>query len=475
MKLLIGNSKVDIVDALPAETELIKSWCLKEYQYFGVDYTRFPHRHRKMTDIISYFGHNSFPTGWVGTFIRRLKDQKIKFEWIDNREKPLYKGYKDYPNSTPDPRDFQLIAHDIAIKRTRGIIDHATGSGKTLLMVYILRSLGFSALIFVPDRNLLMQTVKVFKKYLGPENVGYIGEGEKDIQLFTVATIQSLWSAYKRKDPSILSLLNTVDILFIDEGHHVNIAGRKKIHNTYFKLAQACDAYYRFSFTATPGEPGSLDRELLEAVTGVILHSVSSSELIRKGILARPSIKIYWINCRHRYNNWQTAYKENILKNTERNALIVRLAEKYAAEGKSVLISVNRVEDHGVVLHEMIEDSALMIGKTPIGEREEIFNAFSDKKIKVLVSTVVREGVDIPSMDVIILAGGGKSDKATVQRIGRALRRTKDKSTAIIIDFIDNDGGMLRKHSRARLRVYKSEEAYEIEEIKGAPVARGIR
>ena len=98
-------------------------------------------------------------------------------------------------------------------------------------------------------------------------------------------------------------------------------------------------------------------------------------------------------------------------------------------------------------------------------ERKQILEDFGNKKIKILISTVVNEGVNIPSMDVIIMAGGGKSNKQTVQRVGRALRKAEGKSEAVIIDFMDADGGMLQRHSKARLKTYRKESEFEIKEI----------
>ena len=224
------------------------------------------------------------------------------------------------------------------------------------------------------------------------------------------------------------------------------------------------DCYYKFGLTATPGDPNSLERELLEGATGRVIDHVSSSELIKRGLLTKPVIQMYKITPPQRFSDWQAAYKQNILKNGRRNAQIVRLAERYADEGKSVLITVTRVAEHGGLLNDMIEDAVFMSGQTPADERKQILEDFGNKKIKILISTVVNEGVNIPSMDVIIMAGGGKSNKQTVQRVGRALRKSEGKNKAMIIDFYDADRGMLERHSKARLKTYKKESEFEIKD-----------
>ena len=296
--------------------------------------------------------------------------------------------------------------------------------------------------------------------------MGVIGDSRFEPNLITISTIQSLWSRLKSEDPAIRQVTKNCKALLIDEAHHINVAGRGKIQNTYFQIALLVDAYYRIGFTATPGDEGSLDKELLMAATGSVLHHVSSSALIKRGLLTRPIIEMYKITPAMRFSDWQVAYSENILMNAKRNGIVVRLAEQYAAEGKSVLVVVTRVETHGSILNDLIEDAVFMSGKTPTDERKQILEDFSNKKLKILISTVVNEGVNIPSMDVIIMAGGGKSNKQTVQRVGRALRKSGDKKEARIIDFYDNDNGMLLRHSKARLRTYKKEEEFQVEAIK---------
>lgn len=461
MQFDIFNRYTKVSDATEEEIQLLKEWCTKDYKYYGLDFSRRPVRRREKIAYLSYFEGSKFPTGWVGTFIRRLKTSGYQVKCNDNRIKPLKIRNMNIEHNIPPLRDYQQTAHDLALLNTRGIIHHATGAGKTIIMAKLLETLELQSIIIVPTLNLLMQISDEFKKFFGENHVGIIGEGTYDPKLFTVATIQSLWSLIKQNDFNLKMVTTNIHVLMIDEAHHINIAGKNKLQNTYFKIAQLLDAYYRYGFTATPGESDSLDRELLEAATGGIIHTISSSHLIRIGLLSRPIIDIYEVICK-RYSDWPQAYKENILRNVKRNNIIRRLAEQYAAENQSILITVNRVDDHGVVLNKMIKESVLMIGSTPTSERKKILKDFANKDIKILISTVINEGVDIPSMNIIIMGGGGKSSRATIQRVGRALRRAEGKTEARIIDFYDNDRGMLLKHSRARMRVYRSEEEFEL-------------
>ena len=52
----------------------------------------------------------------------------------------------------------------------------------------------------------------------------------------------------------------------------------------------------------------------------------------------------------------------------------------------------------------------------------------------------------------------------SLQRVGRALRKSEGKSKAMIVDFYDADNGMLERHSKARLKTYRKESEFEIKE-----------
>ena len=472
MHFEIDNSYTKATPANKEGLDLLADWCTKEYDFYGLDFSKRPPRRAKKTAYIRYIKSSKdkssvfFPTGWSGKFIEKLKAKEIPVTWENKRVQPIIQASDYEMNSVPELRDYQQEALEKCLTSGRGIIHHATGAGKTVVMAALLNNLNLKALIIVPTLNLLIQTADEFKKFLGEENVGMIGEGDFDPKQFTVATVQSLWSKIKKDDNDLKKVFKEFQFLALDEAHHINIAGKDDIKNTYFKIAQLLDCYYKFGFTATPGDEGTLERELLEAATGRVLHQVSSSELIKRGLLTRPIIQMYKITPSQRFSDWQVAYKQNILRNIRRNNLICKLAEEYAAKGKSVLITVTRVEEHGGVLNDMIESAVFMSGSTPSEERKEMLEDFGSKRKKILISTVVNEGVNIPSMDVIIMAGGGKSNKQTVQRVGRALRTAQGKQVARIVDFYDADNGILQRHSRARLRTYKKEEEFEIAKMK---------
>jgi superfamily II DNA or RNA helicase len=470
MKFVIHNTSTLCEDFSEAEMKLISGWCLKEYEYYGIDYKKKgPRRRQKMTATLHYLEQGPrFPTGWVGSFTERLLKFGHSVEISDQRRKTkdsLSLPYRGFPL-----RDYQEEAVIEALKRNRGIIHHATGAGKTVILGKILSEIGQPALIIVPTRELLRQTVKKMGEYLDPSLVGWIGDSQFKPNFITVAIVNSVWSHIKAGSEELKKVTDKVEVVVVDEAHHITFAGKNKIKNSYFKIMQLLDVQYRYGLTATPGEEGSIVRELLEGATGRVIHHIGASELIRRGLLSQPTVDMYKISIPHRISDWQSAYKQNILNNEYRNNLIVELANKYAKQGLSVLISAIRVSGHAYPLWQSFDIAGYMVGSTPSNVRESVLDDFSSKRVPILVSTVVNEGVDIPSMDVIIMAGGGKSDKLTVQKVGRALRVSEGKTGCRIIDFYDDDNGILVKQSRARRRVYKNEEEFIVTPYKAPEV-----
>ena len=412
-------------------------------------------------DEISYFyeKYQSFPTGWMFNICNLLDLQRIKYTINDKRVPYTLKPISD---TLPSLRYYQEEGVNLALEAERGIIKHPTGSGKTLVITRLCSSLRLPTLILVPNLILLTQTADFLKKYLPEHLVGKIGEAEWSPRLFTVATAQTLWARMKEESEEYLK---TIAVLIGDECHKIN-KNQEHLPNTFFRISMKCHhAYYRYGLTATPGEPGTLQRKLLEGVTGDLIHDVPIQELVDKNYLTNAKIIIKKINIKSSYDkNWRRAYENNLMNNAERNQIIGIFANKYAKEGKTVLIITDEVEEHAKQLNEMIPKSEILIGENKKKERKEIISRFKKGETKILISTLLNEGFDFKGLHCVIMAAGKKSGKLVTQRVGRALRIESGKKEAIIVDFYDRDGGFLEKHSKERINMYE-ELGFEIEYV----------
>ena len=161
--------------------------------------------------------------------------------------------------------------------------------------------------------------------------------------------------------------------------------------------------------------------------------------------------------------SWFDIYRKGIVENDYRNKLIVALATKTANNGHTVLIIATQI-DHCEILHDMFTannvDSMIIDGQQSSDQRERKRASLESGETKiVIVTSIFDEGVDVTSIDVLILASGGKAYRQVVQRVGRVLRKDKNgKAMSYVFDFVDKQHRILAKHSNARVNIYKEQQ-----------------
>ncbi len=360
-------------------------------------------------------------------------------------------------------RKYQKKAYDIGLKERRGIFDHATGSGKTILASALIFSINRKTLYVVPNITLLKDTAKEIVKFT-EYDVGLFGEGYKDINKHvTVATAQSVYSWLKRDPKKAKEWLRTIECFMADEVHHSGSDSWKSI------LMHCINSSYRFGFTGTVhrGDGATL---LLHAVTGETIHKVSSSKLIRLGYLAKPyfyfieyepEVPDYAID---KTRNWHAIVRDNIVGNKRRNSAIIKIATKLKKK-LSTLILCDRV-NHGVLLKDNIKNSRFLSGASSSAERSKMKRKLQKKSVRCLIATsIFDEGVNIPALGALIKSGGGKAQNSDKQRTGRALRRSEGKDKVLIVDFLDYSNSTTKKHSLMRADFLADEEEFVVRKI----------
>lgn len=430
MRMIVHNNWATVI----GYAKELKDVC--SYTYPGARFTK---AYEKGWDgRISLIKNGKIPSGLVGDVLKVIDDAEI----IDKRLKPP--GNPSLVWKGDVLRDYQKV-EDI-IKKGRGIIAYPCGSGKSIIFAKILADLNLPALVVVPSRDLLTQTKEVLKQCLGQE-IGEVSGSKQEQRKFTVMTIQKLNSL---NFTSNLEHLVDVDVLIVDEIHHT--VGLDK---WFWRLLEV-RAFYRYGFTATPYRSRKVENVLLKAVTGNIIAHIGTKKLEKKGYLVPARLKIVEVNGRGIGfdGDWSKLYEQGIVYNAERNQKVSEEALAYLKKGKQVMVLVERI-GHGIALGSLCKLNFLY-GDTPKEEREEKLNLFRQGKLKGLIaSRIFSEGIDIPNLDVLIIASGGNSDVKAVQRMGRVLRPFPGKEKAIIVDFLDNHNFLLARHSEKRFQTYR--------------------
>ncbi|WP_297506900.1 DEAD/DEAH box helicase [Thermococcus sp.] len=384
----------------------------------------------------------TFPVGLLPRVKKFLNSKGYRVRVIDERK---VRGAK--LNSTWNEnfvlRRYQERAVKKALKARMGVLALPVGSGKTVVGLRIIHELDLSALIVVHTKELLYQWAERVEEILGVK-AGIVGDNRWEEENVTVAMIQTLLSRGADK------LQRDYAIVMFDECHRTSAAEK------FYKLGLSLPQVYRFGLSATPWRRIRGEELKIEAVVGPIIYEVKAEDLIRESFLARPRFEVikYESSMPSFSERYKELYEDMIMNNDERNRAIVEKAVELARKGHRVLIDVKRIE-HGKILKEMLEKRGVkaefLSSKSP--NRREILEAYKRGEIPVLISTLLKEGVDIPEISAIILAGGGKSDIMTIQTIGRALRPKKGMK-AVIVD-VEDDDPLLFTHFLERQKALK--------------------
>ena len=405
----------------------------------------------------------TFPRGLLKRVKTLLKELRVRYRVRDLRKiKPRQLATCRVPADFLKGitlRPYQRKAARRALKARGGILWLATNAGKTEVAAAIIKTLDKErALFLVHKKVLLAQTRERLAKRFGTieEHIGIIGEGRFDPKHITVATIQSL----TRKMPPakkrvIKQYLASIRQLHVDEGHHTKAT-------TWYKLIQRIDAPWRFLYSGTPF--GSDNGLLVEASVGGVVARVTNDKLIKLGVSARPTIEM--VECGQpelpTMMAWADVYKKGVVLNTYRNDIIAKRAARFAKAKKPTLILVRELW-HGDNVLRALEArgvrAAFSHGQMPGSMIERNKALFEARKLDVLIaSTIYDEGVDVPAIRALIVADGGQSIRAVLQKIGRGLRKKKGGANVLdVIDFADTTHQYLAKHSQERLAIYEGE------------------
>jgi superfamily II DNA or RNA helicase len=472
--IIVGNTKCKIIglrdDKVIDELEEHMSYSIQGFQFMKWG-TAWDGKQRLFTK------NHYFPVGLLLAAEKILKKNNVTYDIQDNRDKPVYgEPLTLSPTSGFEVRDYQLDIVNKAWKHGGGIIRLATGGGKSLGLTLIMGRFNIRTVIYVIGIELLYQMKETVERAYPNLKVGMVGDGHCDVQQVTIATIWSAASAFgskiqildsdltpdkedkKLNKEKVMDMVQKAEMIIIDECQYAASETIQFLHKN------SLSARHRFLFSGTPWRDSG-DDILIESVGGPKIFDLNASKLIDMGWLIPP--KIYFVDVpmqRGVGRTYQQVYNTFIVNNDERNDLIIKSTIKLVSQGRKVLILVTKVS-HGKHLLSLLKDSlrvSSLDGSNKTSDRLAAITAMKAGELDVLIaSKIFDQGIDIPDLDALVLAGSGKSSARALQRIGRVIRKGKSKKDAVVVDFLDNCK-YLRDHSLIRKKIYETEPGFKI-------------
>lgn len=351
-------------------------------------------------------------------------------------------------------RDYQVDAVNAAIESECGLIEAATGSGKTWMVAVlcdILNKSDLRALVIVPSADLVEQTIATLA--VGGLDIGTYCGDKKD---YAHATVVATWQALQY-NPEIVK---EFDALIIDEAHGASARVISELTNKVGK-----DIRYRWGFTGTIPK-GEVDKMSLQSTFGDILYRITAVDLMRMGYLAQLEIEpIETQDGKEQFPDYASE-KAYLTKTAERLDLLADIIITKAETFGNTLVLVNSIKQ-GQQLQKLIKDAVFLYGNDEVKIRRQWYELFEKSNNLIVIATfgIASTGISIDRIFCMIMVDAGKAFERCIQSIGRGLRLGHDKTKVHCVDIHSKLKWSL-KHFKDRLKYYKEAEYQVLKKVK---------
>ena len=285
---------------------------------------------------------------------------------------------------------------------------------------------------------MLEKEIKVISRILkiDKNEFGRIYGGLKETNKRMIfASIQSLRNCYNEFK------YNFFDYIIVDEFHH-------SMSDSYLNTLSYFQSKFLLGLTATPKRMDGKD--ILSLCDYNVVDEIGIKEALEEDLIVPFhyfGVNDYMINYDNiPYKNGKYNEKillQNLLLNT-RTDYIVEKINKFGFDGdKLSAVAFCQNIEHAFFMKEEFTNkgykSAVITANTSSNDRVKILEKFKNKKIEILcVVDILNEGIDIPTINLLLFLRPTMSSTIFIQQIGRGLRKDENKDFVTIIDFIGN-------------------------------------
>lgn len=379
-------------------------------------------------------------TAWVDGYARRVRRTQV----------PLPAGEIEIEELSPAvvPHEVQLEALERlracrAQGRRRAVVVLATGLGKTWLAAFDFRQMReelgrMPRLLFIAHRReLLVQAAATYRRMMHElhehARVGWFVNDESDIDGDLV--FASVAKLSRREHLPRLHATN-FDYVVLDEVHHA-AAG------SYRRILDMIDPGFLLGLTATPDRADSAD------VLGLFDDFVAYRADIPRGVaLGRLAPFLYhgirddidYANIPWRNHRFDPAALAAAAQTESRMERLGRALEEHP--GQRSLIFCCSI-DHARYVRAWLAGRNLRVAAVFSDEgsddRETALRSLADGTLDAVCAVdIFNEGVDVPSIDRVVMLRPTESSVVFLQQLGRGLRVAEGKTSVTVIDFVGN-------------------------------------
>lgn len=380
---------------------------------------------------------------WIDAYRERAPERLLPERVTDDRREEVV--------APPEPHDIQreaLAALDgsRADGRQRALVVMATGLGKTWLAGFDLRGLASDLgraprLLWLAHRDeLLRQAQRTLERLFPAASKGFFGGNHADLDAQLVfASVQKL------SRPEHLARLSEqrFDYAVVDEAHH---AAAK----SYRAVLGALRAEFVLGLTATPDRTDQADIQAL--LDDHLAFDAGLHRGIEAGLLA--PFAYYGLKDSADYQNipWRNGKfePEALAVAVQTQARMERCWQGWQDHpGRQTLVFCCTIAHAEFVRQWLAQKGVRAVavhsaeGSADVGEA--LRQLGQGELDAVCAVDLLSEGIDVPSVDRVVMLRPSESPVVFLQQLGRGLRRAFGKERLTVIDFVGNHRVFLQR------------------------------
>lgn len=341
-------------------------------------------------------------------------------------------------------RPYQEHALAATEKRSFGVIEAGTGSGKTVMALAIVASRAQPTLVVVHTKELLYQWQKRIREFLNCE-AGLVGDGHFNIQNITVAIVNTARKRIKELAPHFGHLV-------VDECHRVPAS-------LFTDVVNGFPGHYLLGLSATAFRSDDGLTRLIYFYMGDRIHKVELEELQESGAIVKPELLRRKTTFQYNYSGDYQPLVSALTKDTARNKQIVDdvLSECQRSNSGICLLVSDRISHCHIFEQDLLAqgvDVVLLTGQTSAEQRTAIVEKVQSGRVEVLVATLqlIGEGFDCSGLSTLFLTTPITFEGRLLQVLGRIMRPAVGKR-ARVYDYVDESVSVLKRSAESRKKI----------------------
>lgn len=369
-----------------------------------------------------------------------LEEYSIKYNSVkkqrDNQESIGPESSEEITPNLMQESALESISQIRAEGKTKALLISATGTGKTYLSALDVKAFKPKKFLFVVHRlNIAKKAMKSFQNILGKDYTYGIYSGQErnlDAQ-FIFSTVQTI----SKGDHLNKFDAKAFDYIVIDETHRAGAESYKTLMN-HFKPK------FLLGMTATPERTDGWD--VFNAFDYNIAYEIRLQEALHQNML----VPFHYFGITDLTVGGETLDEKTDFKHLssdERLKHIFSTLEKYGSDRmptRGLVFCSNKQEarfletafnEHGLKAKTLTADTSESARQAAI---ESLESNKKDSLNYIITVDIFNEGIDIPSVNQVVMLRPTQSSIVFVQQLGRGLRKSKFKEYLTVIDFIGN-------------------------------------